>query len=834
MAASVSSWLAAATPTPTLASVASKCATTLSVGAVLSFGPGHPLTTLTHAAILETPCAAGQTPTSSSLPSVLLANAEGIDALDTETSGGSPQFSDFRDAFYESTFPVCYVLAATTVTAYMLVIMLFVTPRSFLDGGVAYLGRSGFTGSSPNGISIGGRPWLQKVAAMTVAISLTIATADTFRVAEEQYAWGVQNADQLQSEVMDSTELKIMRLISDTFLWLAQAQTLIRLFPRQREKVIIKWTAFALITLQVIFSALNSFYYLTSGSNGNARPQSFVDAVPALSYLFHLSLGLLYAAWVIYYALMKKRYAFYHPLMKNMPLISALSILSILIPVVFFVLDISRPEFIGWGEYVRWVGAAAASVVVWEWVERIEALEREEKKDGILGREVFDGDEMVEASASDFPWLRRRRNRKSQAGGGAGSSGAAGNGAGAGDSGGGGGDGGQGTSTAARLMAWPGLTSIPSKYQGNFRQQQQQQQQQQSAARSADATQQARVSAVGTIQPPLWPARPPPAITPVSRADTASAASTDYAVRYKPASDTTNRTPDTHLRRTPPAAATIPASAPVRPSTSSSTSRSTRTTESDSDGVAVAAPVPRQAAVAKNIDPEAQQTDTTTQGRSRWRALTTAANPLFNRQGRDRPPAAVAPHTAAAAGEHRTRDQYAGSGGRWDLRARLEDFAATQAEKVREKMQPTPETDSLPVTVIPAPPRQGAALARLLEEEGIDDRRSPLERSTSGGSGFSSFPGIGAGALPHALDRTTIDVSRQAPRGMGASVDTASVNANPSRPPLWPGVRAQPSYERTATTTTTTTYEYEDASDVQTPTEHSRRETEGSRGPPGP
>ncbi|CRK25593.1 hypothetical protein BN1708_014253, partial [Verticillium longisporum] len=365
MAASVSSWLAAATPTPTLASVASKCATTLSVGAVLSFGPGHPLTTLTHAAILETPCAAGQTPTSSSLPSVLLANAEGIDALDAETSGGSPQFSDFRDAFYESTFPVCYVLAATTVTAYMLVIMLFVTPRSFLDGGVAYLGRSGFTGSSPNGISIGGRPWLQKVAAMTVAISLTIATADTFRVAEEQYAWGVQNADQLQSEVMDSTELKIMRLISDTFLWLAQAQTLIRLFPRQREKVIIKWTAFALITLQVIFSALNSFYYLTSGSNGNARPQSFVDAVPALSYLFHLSLGLLYAAWVIYYALMKKRYAFYHPLMKNMPLISALSILSILIPVVFFVLDISRPEFIGWGEYVRWVGAAAASVVVY-------------------------------------------------------------------------------------------------------------------------------------------------------------------------------------------------------------------------------------------------------------------------------------------------------------------------------------------------------------------------------------------------------------------------------------------------------------------------------------
>ncbi|KAM0334012.1 hypothetical protein ACHAQA_001032 [Verticillium albo-atrum] len=825
MAASVSSWLAAASPTPTLApsfaSAVPICTTTLSVGAVLSFGPGLPLTTLTHAALLENPCSAGETPTPSSLPSVRLANTEGIDALDAEARDNTPQFSDFRDAFYESTFPVCYVLAATTVTAYMLVIMLFVTPRSFLDGGVAYLGRRGFTDSSSSGISIGGRPWLQKVAAMTVAISLTIATADTFRVAEEQYASGVQNADRLQVEVMDSTELKIMRLISDTFLWLAQAQTLIRLFPRQREKVIIKWTAFALITLQVIFSALNSFYYVTSGSNGNARPQSFVNAVPALSYLFHLSLGLLYAAWVIYYALMKKRYAFYHPLMKNMPLISALSILSILIPVVFFVLDISRPEFIGWGEYVRWVGAAAASVVVWEWVERIEALEREEKKDGILGREVFDGDEMVEASPSDFPWLRRRKNRKTPPGGGAG--GAAGGTGGDGD----GGDGGQGHSTAARLMAWPGLTSIPSKYQGNFRQQQQQeqqqqqQQQQQRASRALDGTQRPQNPTGAAIQPPLWPARPPPAITPISRADTTSAASTDYAVRYKPASETTARTPDVHPRRSPVAP-------PVRPPTASSTNESTNTSESDHDGPAVAAPVPRQSAVMTTIDPEAQQDDTTTQGRSRWRSLATATNPLFHRQARDRPPAAVAPHTTSAAEEHRSRDQYGGGNGRWDFRARLEDFAATQAEKVREKMQPTPETDSLPVTVIPAPPRQGAALAQLLEEEGPGDGRSPLERSLSGGSGFSSFPGFGAA---NGLDRTTSEVSRQMPRGTGASPDTAAgagPMVNGSRPPLWPGVRTQRSYERA------TTYDYEDASDVQTPTEHGRREAEGSRGPSTP
>lgn len=89
---------------------------------------------------------------------------------------------------------------------------------------------------------------------------------------------------------------------------------------------------------------------------------------------------------------------------------AVLSLTAILIPVVFFVLDISSPNVAGWGNYVRWVGAAAASVVVWEWVERIEALERDENKDGILGREIFDGDEMLQDTPSEVDWRRRPRD----------------------------------------------------------------------------------------------------------------------------------------------------------------------------------------------------------------------------------------------------------------------------------------------------------------------------------------------------------------------------------------------------------------------------------------
>ncbi|KAK4456051.1 pH-response regulator protein palH/prr-4, partial [Podospora aff. communis PSN243] len=616
-------------------------------------------------------------------PPAIIANGGGSLTNDqtenTGVVGGGFYGGAYSDIpFYASIFPQCYALAATTVVAYMLVIMLFITPRSFLDGGVVVLGRKGFTNGG-TGTSIGGRPWLQKVAALSVAISLTIATATTFSVAENQYYSPFeQDAAELQGMVLGGNELKIIRIISNTFLWLAQAQTLIRLFPRQREKVIIKWTAFALITLDIIFQSLNSFQYTNLGAT---RPRTFTDAVPALSYLFALALGVLYAAWVIYYALMKKRYAFYHSQMKNMCLVSALSILSILVPVVFFVLDISQPDFTGWGDYVRWVGAAAASVVVWEWVERIEALEREEKKDGILGREVFDGDEMSDITSVDRTRSRRRRkgpdDKDDENGGGGGRPNIvpANN-----------------VPATGRLNGWPTVAGIRARYRSPA-----------NARRSerpgvTGNTQSTNHDRIRFLQPPLWPARPAPAVTPISRTDTASAASTIYAVRYHPLTETTSRT-------TPPPAlapSTTPVPAPV-PESNPSIGRVSNSVPETPELRAPTSTAPVHGTVSGN----------------RWRALAQGL-PFRRGQRLDEERIAPTPTEKTPRAKHKAWEEAGG----WDIRNRLEEFAMIQAEKFREKIRPTPDTDSLPVTVIPAPPRRGAMLAQLLEEEELESQRT--------------------------------------------------------------------------------------------------------------
>jgi len=533
--------------------------------------------------------------------------------------------------------------------AWVLVVMLIIAPRTFFRGGtpgggassLAFLGGRGVIGGAHGGrsswIGVGSRPWLQKAAALLVAIALTIATADTFKTTSAHYPAGI-DGNSLREDVENSLEIRITRVISDIFVWLAQVQTLIRLFPRHKEKVLIKWIGFALIILDTTFSCLNSFYI-----DSPRRPRDFIDAIPALSYLFELAMGLLYAAWVMYYSVTKRRYAFWHPLMKNICVLALLSYISILTPVVFFVTDVTLPNVAGWGDYFRWVGAAAASVVVWEWVERIEAIEREEKKDGILGREIFDGDEMLDTHPSDdITYIPRRNDRYYPQG--------------YGDQ--------NNTNTSgsekysltslARRIPRKGLFSSKKNSTPDS-----------SPARGTDLSGATKAEAESKDPIPLSTLTPPPnAVSPPSRTDTTSAASTVYVVRHdgmddgiQPVRRQAGRTPETALNA------------------------------STEDG---------------HDDQENTQT-------SRWRPAAhwnTVTNP-FKRK-RTTPPAEVQAAMEASKDERTTTNQKAksspGRGPKWKSR-----LGVLTDTGYRPRVKDATQVNDLAWTVIPAQPRGAAA-----------------------------------------------------------------------------------------------------------------------------
>lgn len=552
---------------------------------------------------------------------------------------------NFRDPFYASVAPQFFAIAAATVVAYFLVIVIFITPGSFVvggpGGGRALLGRRDMISGTYRGspvVGIGRRPWLQKIAALTVAISLTIASADTFKFCRRQYEAGYSNAGKLVEDVNAGLQIRIVRVISDTFLWLAQVQTLIRLFPRHKEKVAIKWVGFALILLDTIFSILNNFIYQSVKS----RPRLFQDAIPALSYLFDLAIGFIYASCVVYYSWSKRRFAFWHPKMKNICLVAICSLMAVLVPVVFFVLDISNSDVDTWGEYIRWVGAAAASVVVWEWVERIEALERDERKDGILGREIFDGDEMLDMTPSEEVfWPGRSPHRRNNNDRGAGNA--------------------SGRANRDGTAAGPLRSRMPFQNRPSI-----------SMTATDMSTSPVADRGLSNGLDQRHPALPPQAVVPVSRTDTSSA-STVYEVRRLALS-----TPSPQIPEHWDAASLM---APKPPS---------------SDGTMVNVTETRAVNLTDGTHQHsATDLQSTKISTTLWRAV---PNPFKRR--RASPPAEVAGAQATAETLH--DPPATGLVGRTRTRLRVDAFAASQRRKFRARGKGPSVGTPFEVTVIPA------------------------------------------------------------------------------------------------------------------------------------
>ena len=585
-----------------------------------------------------------------------------------DSSHGVSEITNVKDPFYASVTPQAYATAAATVISWLLVAMLLITPRTFFIGGASdgygLLGRRGVISGAQGGASIigvGSRPWLQKVAALTVAISMTIVTADTFKVAERQYLTGFMNAEALRAEVVGSTEIKVSRIISDIFLWLAMVQTLIRLFPRHKEKVLIKWIGFALIILDATFSSLNSFM-----GNPIGRPREFRDAIPALSYLFQLALSMLYAAWVLYYAIVKRRFAFYHANMWNISLVALLSFIALITPVVFFVTDISNGNIAGWGDYFRWVGMAAASVIVWEWVERIEALEREEKKDGILGREIFDGDEMLEVTALDeIHWPRQRKNwfknglhRRKDGD----------------DDGPGGGavfaSGVQEKDSEKLAQTEKGSSTILQTRSSSTLSRSASEPRRPSDGSDLSGDETSRAPAVSIASPP------PVAVSPVSRTDTSSPGSTVYTIRY-------------HTLNAP----TTPEVIPTRRRSQRRRSSLLRQSSTDNQENSI---LP----VTESVHEDSASTTFASHLPNpfkRRRALPPVE--VINR-GQVIDPVPIPSNTRSATPAHNYST--------WDIKGRLGAFAAEHGERFLERhAAKTTEEKDLPVTIIPAQPRGG-------------------------------------------------------------------------------------------------------------------------------
>lgn len=261
---------------------------------------------------------------------------------------------DRRDPFYGSVTPIAYTIAASTVTAWMLLIILFLSRKP--------------------------SPLFQKIAVLITAVSLTVFLAQATDTLQQQYNEGYQNAYELRHRIMGGVAFRVLQVITCIITWLARLQVVVRLFdvPKINTRLVIVGSTL-IGANATIWACLN---FVPPWSEYLRNPKT---VLPVFGALCSLLLEVFYLVVVVIYSISKRKYAY----SRTSIVMAAISWLSMILPMVFIILDIAHYWIAGWSDFIRWTADAAASVVVWEWTNVIVYQERRQQRQSVLGRQVY-------------------------------------------------------------------------------------------------------------------------------------------------------------------------------------------------------------------------------------------------------------------------------------------------------------------------------------------------------------------------------------------------------------------------------------------------------------
>jgi hypothetical protein len=261
-------------------------------------------------------------------------------------------FNEYRAPFYGSVAPIVYTMSGATSLAWLLLLLLIISEKR--------------------------RPMFQMLATGFVAASLTAILSDVTQTLKEQYANGYLDAYALRMEVFGTTWVKALTLVNGFVLMFAHIQVVLRLFNRSREKLIIEVVGLLLIGLNIIFWCLAVF---TQPVEVNVIATKF--GIVAMT--FKILTESAYCLAVLIFSIRKRRYAYTHQTYS----IAILSVITLLSPI--FVLSfVFLPWATSWATSATVVMNTAATVVVWDWIDSIEAQEKKEQKSGVMGRQIYE------------------------------------------------------------------------------------------------------------------------------------------------------------------------------------------------------------------------------------------------------------------------------------------------------------------------------------------------------------------------------------------------------------------------------------------------------------
>lgn len=261
---------------------------------------------------------------------------------------------DARGEFQDSYVPLVYSISSCAMVSLLLNLVIFVSPK---------------------------RPLIQVISITISSVYLLVMFIRATNIIHSQYDQGYLDADKLRYDLETSTVINVLNMVFATIRLYAEVQTLMVLFSRQKEKRLVFWIGMVIIILSQVLWGVAIFHPQASEQD---------SALPAFVYLFQICMAVLYAACVGYYTVTK----YTATLHRSVVVFSIITMMATCAPIAVFIVDVGGWWAVEWNDSVSWVTSILALVAVWEWAKRVEIQTRKNEKVRVLGRQVFEDENM--------------------------------------------------------------------------------------------------------------------------------------------------------------------------------------------------------------------------------------------------------------------------------------------------------------------------------------------------------------------------------------------------------------------------------------------------------
>ena len=236
-------------------------------------------------------------------------------------------------------------------------------------------------------INISGRAYkrilqLLRVASLLASLNLTIFITKVLRGLEKEHnLYGIVRAHSIMHIFSDDMTFVVLDFLSTLMFQFCQVGIVIRLFQRAQEKRIIFFVGV------ILTMTANILWVVPPFTDHSTRHRNDWQILRPFVYLFRIAIATSYASIVIYHIWQKKKLWFKF---NQMGLLTLLTVLVVLLLPGFFLADVSNLWISELGEVFNTTCYVTSTVITWEWLDRLNVLERKEEAQSILGRPIFE------------------------------------------------------------------------------------------------------------------------------------------------------------------------------------------------------------------------------------------------------------------------------------------------------------------------------------------------------------------------------------------------------------------------------------------------------------